>query len=344
MSDKKKNILLLLGSICFLFLALESYARIKTKTSPYLWQMDLKLGYKPAPNTDGKYYGLKVKTNSKGLRDNEYSYLKKNGVFRIVALGDSFTYGLGIKNPADIYIKIAEKELKKKTHNAEIINMAVGGYNTKQEVDWFKTEGVKYGPDMVILGFTANDNEPALADSQVSIRLQALKLLELKELLRRNVYLWTYLVESFRKLKAARNFPDTEHPRIHSKEDTQGGLKEAGTEYTACIDELKAFQLYLKARGIKLIVFLLPPLDDLKHAGHTAAYSYIQRKLQEGGITAHNLFPCLQGLKEQVLWFTPQDHHPNELCNRIFSEVVTAKLSQYLDKARYASGKKRFVK
>jgi len=322
MNNKKEKVLLLLFSFFLSFLILELYARVSVKAPPYLWQMDMKLGYKPASNVAGKYYGFQVKTNSKGLRDYEYSYLKKDGIFRVVVLGDSFTYGLGIKNLDDIYAKISERELKKRSYNVEIINMGVGGFNTHQEVEWFKMEGAKYNPELVILGFTANDNEPVLVDINTSIWLKERGLLGFKELLRRHIYLSTYFIESFRKLKAAYNFTGRNNKLSNPR------------DYDVCIEKIKEFDLYLKSCNIKLIVFLLPKLDDFKDHKYIEIYNYVQTRLKMNDVACCDLFPYLKDYKEKELWVTPKDYHPNELCNRIFANVLTAKLAEHIDKGK----------
>jgi hypothetical protein len=40
---------------------------------------------------------------------------------------------------------------------AEVLNFGVSGYETEQEVEFFKTGGLKYRPDVVIVGYSIND-------------------------------------------------------------------------------------------------------------------------------------------------------------------------------------------
>lgn len=296
------------------------------KTSPYLWQMDMKLGYRPVSNTAGKYRGIQVKTNSKGLRDYEYSYLKKDGIFRVLVLGDSFTYSYGIKNLDDIYTKIAARELKKRSYNVEIINMGVGGFNTHQEVEWFKMEGEKYNPDLVILGFVENDNDPILVDINASIWMKERGLLGLKEFLRRHIYLLTYFIESFRKLKAAYNFTGKDNKRSNLR------------DYDVCIEEIKEFNLYLESHNVNLIVFLLPTLHYFKDHRYIKIYHYMHTRLKMSGVAVCDLFPYSKDYKEEGLQFTSGNYHSNEFCHRIFADVLTAKLAEYLDEDKKKAG------
>ena len=58
-------------------------------------------------------FKVQVKINSKGLRDNEYPYEKPDDTYRILMLGDSFTFGYGV-NIEDTMAKVLEENLNKK--------------------------------------------------------------------------------------------------------------------------------------------------------------------------------------------------------------------------------------
>jgi len=119
------------------------------------------------PNTDCVFDGSQIrinpthiKINSDGLRDDEYNINKSNNTFRIIILGDSFTFGLGVELK-DTYAKVLEKKLNKlsKKTKYEVINFGTIGYNAKQEVELFKLKGIKYNPDLIIIGFLDNDDQ-----------------------------------------------------------------------------------------------------------------------------------------------------------------------------------------
>jgi hypothetical protein len=84
--------------------------------------------------------------NSKGLRDREYSYRKPPDKIRVVALGDSLTFGEGIPF-GDRFTDIAEQRFR----NLEVITMGVPGYGLDQMLLTFAEEGVKYQPDVVVV-------------------------------------------------------------------------------------------------------------------------------------------------------------------------------------------------
>lgn len=111
---------------------------------------DEDLGWAYEPNKEDTLitsdYSIDYKINSKGLRDEEYNYEKKNGIFRIVALGESHTFGEGIAFGRR-YSEIIEQGL----NNTEVVNMGVWGFGIDQALLYFEKEGFRYKPDLSIL-------------------------------------------------------------------------------------------------------------------------------------------------------------------------------------------------
>src|SRR5215475_14745174 len=129
----------------------------KTGTATYYAfdMYDPNKGWIPKANLrDVKAYQDKLlNTNSKGLRGNkDFSYAKNRNRLRILILGDSFTFGDEVSDN-ETYPHYLQEMLP----NTEIINMGVHGYGHDQMLILFKEEGIKYQPDIVILGFLQLD-------------------------------------------------------------------------------------------------------------------------------------------------------------------------------------------
>lgn len=97
-------------------------------------------------------------TNSLGYRGKEFIPDKPAGTFRILALGDSFTLGLGqIQEP---WPEVVEKILNQKNNIPfEVINAGFhDGYSPDSYYAYLKAEGLKLNPDLVIIGlYLQND-------------------------------------------------------------------------------------------------------------------------------------------------------------------------------------------
>jgi hypothetical protein len=101
-------------------------------------------------------------TNSRGLRDRrEFSYDKPEGTVRVLALGDSHTQGYEARQEAT-YAAVLERYLIKRGLQAEVLNAGVSGFSTAEALAFLENEGYRYQPDVVVLGFYANDYEDNL--------------------------------------------------------------------------------------------------------------------------------------------------------------------------------------
>src|SRR5262245_37250811 len=98
-------------------------------------------------------FGHLVSSNSQGLRGTrEFAYERTPGVPRIVVLGDSFTFGEEVSDD-ETYSRRLEALLP----GSEVLNLGVHGYGQDQMLIYLREEGVRYGPDVVLLGFIAED-------------------------------------------------------------------------------------------------------------------------------------------------------------------------------------------
>ena len=100
-------------------------------------------------------YSVVYKTNSKGLRDREYPAQKPAGKTRILAIGDSFTFGTGIAY-GDRFTDVLESGFD----DLEVITMAVPGSGHDQQLMQFVHEGIGYRPDHVFVFVTAATLDP----------------------------------------------------------------------------------------------------------------------------------------------------------------------------------------
>jgi len=91
------------------------------------------------------------------FHDYEYSIDKSNNTFRIIALGDSMTYGWGVRTNESWPKQLERKLNRLYTTNYEVLNFGVPGASIEEKVRVFKECAILYNPDMVILQFFIND-------------------------------------------------------------------------------------------------------------------------------------------------------------------------------------------
>tara|TARA_B100000686_G_C16796854_1_gene983026 strand:+ start:1683 stop:3590 length:1908 start_codon:yes stop_codon:yes gene_type:complete len=108
-----------------------------------------------------------VNVNDKGIRRKKNNdYRKKDGKFRIVCVGDSETFGLGVGD-SQTYPFYLEKILNESSgsNKFEVLNLGVSSWGPVEYYRYLKMEGLKYSPDIIVLGLTADDKDLLRIDS-----------------------------------------------------------------------------------------------------------------------------------------------------------------------------------
>jgi hypothetical protein len=101
------------------------------------------------------YPGKSLSSNSHGLRGApEHPYDKPVGTRRVVAIGDSFTFGEDVGDD-----ETWPRRLEALLPGVEVLNLGVHGYGHDQMLLYLKEEGLRYQPDLVLVGFLPDDME-----------------------------------------------------------------------------------------------------------------------------------------------------------------------------------------
>lgn len=120
---------------------------------------DDKLRYKHMPNCKLTYSNSEMDadffTNSQGFRDVE-NYEDAPESEKILFLGDSFTFGFGVKQE-EVFSAVLQKKLKEKRKGIAVVNAGAVGYGTDQEYIFLKESGINMKPKLVIINIYAND-------------------------------------------------------------------------------------------------------------------------------------------------------------------------------------------
>ncbi len=170
--SKRTNIFIYTLSLVLALLAGEAILRLagaRLSSSFYVLDQDRGWALRPEARGDNTQENtVAIEINAAGQRDHiEHSLAKPPGTYRVVILGDSFAEAFQVPLEQSI-AKQLEKELNSCLggQRAEVINFAVGGYGTQQEILTYRLQAKQYSPDMVILLFyTGNDlynNHPKL--------------------------------------------------------------------------------------------------------------------------------------------------------------------------------------
>ena len=138
----------------------------KSGAFKYLFERDRDLFWRGRPGA--VWIGSKsdpskqVRMNSLGFRCREFSIKKPSSVFRVVCLGDSRTFGMGVSQE-QTYPSQLERLLQKRCPNKriEVINCGILGYTVFQGWQLFERRVTAMDPDVVTVLFDFNDQLPA---------------------------------------------------------------------------------------------------------------------------------------------------------------------------------------
>ncbi len=272
-------------------------------------------------------HGFPLDINDYGLRDpREVTLPKPAGTWRVVALGDSFTYGLQIPFERT-YSHRLETLLRERAGSGagaeriEVWNAGVNGLNSCQELGWLKAYGLPLEPDVVTVGFVMNDVIPTTsAEMPRSFPGRTW-------MLRHPFYHWL----RFNALNRWRLMgTDPEAERIKATIRQHRGFAEEAPSKSAvargywdealgCLSEMAAV---CRERGIPLVLIVFPSLPQMNRPVPLPEPQALLRELAaREGLILVDLLERYAGAGPSALLESDKSH-PSELGNAIAAEEL----------------------
>ncbi|MBN1899974.1 SGNH/GDSL hydrolase family protein [Candidatus Sumerlaeota bacterium] len=122
--------------------------------SSFVFDRDLKYRMVPGDHILGD---MKFHVNKWGYRGRDWEEKKKPGVFRILVIGDSSTFGYGSLD-SETYPRVLADILNASGKSVEALNFGMIAYSSWGSVLDYKLRGSKFDPDMLII-FLGNWND-----------------------------------------------------------------------------------------------------------------------------------------------------------------------------------------
>ena len=249
---------------------------------------------------------LTYRTNSLGFRSPETTRERPAGVFRILGVGDSFTFGTGVRQEHTFLARLAERLERNQPGRYEVLNLGVMGYNTPQELALLEHVGPELDGQLAILCVFLNDMEGGGTHELFNVDAK-----------RRGLARYSMLADRIAwMLQRKRQIADlTEGYRASFATDAPGWLR----AQRLLVEE----QQRLQARGTKLVLMIFPVLWDLG-AGYPfkAVHATVSAFARENGIPVLDLLPAFEGHGGPELWVHPTNQHPNEVGHRIAGDAL----------------------
>jgi hypothetical protein len=275
--------------------------------------------YKLRPGVDavvGRRH-IHIRINTQGQRDDvDRPTVKPPGLYRAVVVGDSFTFG-GKTQLEQTFSRDLERKLQQLdgSRRYEVINLAVPGYNTQQEMLSLREEGLAYRPDLVIVNFVLNDAGPMaqLVPDTAHLPLGLRRILKRSDLVQ-FVYAW---------LKRASLLAHGGTLQAKYSEIAVGNPR-----WERCRAALAEIQRLTSAERADLLVVVWPMLVDLgPDYPYRAQHQVVVDECRRLGIAVLDLLPAFEGHEASTLWAERNDHHPNATALEMAADGVVRDLT-----------------
>ncbi len=292
------------------------YSIRSTSTIPgvrYMLRANAKVTHQFPSNPRGYFdpgATLTYQTNSLGFRGPETSRSKPVGVFRVLGLGDSFTFGTGVRHE-DTFLAVLEKHLEGSAggRTFEVLNLGVMGYNTVTEVALLSHLGIKYDPDVVIICFFLNDAQGGATHSLFNVGLSG----EGSFLLERYSVLVDRIAWTLQRRQQASQLVES-YKRSFQPEALGWIMARQALDKAAILADRKGFEL---------ILMIFPVLWDLSsNYPFKEVHDIVASFATERSIPVLDLLPEFAGFHGPELWVHPTNQHPNERAHEIAGQVL----------------------
>lgn len=277
-------------------------------------------GARPPDDRVHYTWGCPIHNNRFGFRERDFEIPKPKNVYRVMVLGDSFTWGAGLREEQR-YTNLTEAYLKGRVPGIEVLNFGIPGGPTTKERDLLREQVSSVDPNLVVVGYCINDPQPLRQDYAVEI-------------------------ERYRRLFGIARTLDSigcSRTAVLVNELTAGVLRRTGRvpEWPTALDrtydpnsaEWKAFEQALADIRTICDEHHLPPPVFEPFLYANGDYNKPDRDLKmilkwtrqaadaarRHGFEVVNLEPDFMAQGNKVRWVNRWDGHPNAECNVIYA-------------------------
>jgi lysophospholipase L1-like esterase len=296
-------------------------------------------GWANTPSTRAVYgeaeFRIEVTHNALGFRGPELQQGRAPGSVRVLVLGDSFAYGIGVADDETFSARLAEA-----VPRVEVLNAGVNGYGTGQELLLLREYAAALRPDLVVVAFFWNDVANSFKREFPSFRLADGSLVwpepgpaaqvsppPVRRKWLRHSYLYRFGSDRLKLagwwLSLALGIP------TESRDFVEDADREAAWKLTAAL--IRAISDQARAVGARTAVLAIPDQVQVQRRTHVlgldprdyAVQPRLRAVCEATGIPLIDPLPELRAdAARGALLYYPRDRHLTERGHRIVARVL----------------------
>jgi lysophospholipase L1-like esterase len=295
------------------------------------YDFDSEIAHVLRPSQHAYTHDREVWINAKGQRGREFSPLPEPGVVRVLALGDSQTFGNGLAQD-ETWPKQLEIELGARAGAAgphfEVVNGGIPGSDTWQHERLLPRLADLYHPQLAVLAFYVNDVSPRYAPQPArTADISNTSAKRAAYLVKRSA-----LVSFVLQRLALRHLEqELAEGRAYGEYILSGAPSpEVESGWQQVQKSLEAMKRECEWRGIDFRVAVLPRRDQVSGASSARAYNErIAAITAAVGVVSLDLLPELQAAYaagQGDALFIPWDGHNSAAANRVIARRLAQEL------------------
>lgn len=271
-------------------------------------------------NVSRRWFDLHVRTNRAGYRDDhELPTSRTPGKKYVAFVGDSFTFGHGVKRTAD---RFSDKVCAALANDDVVtFNMGLPGLDIRTLAQAVPEEFDKLGLPADVLVYTFVPNDIEYCDERTAAFYQQRAALDPSFFLWKHTYFYNLLYHRLSHFSTA------------NQGDYYGYLQASysGPPWTCFTQNLDRLDAWCQQRKTRLVVVIFPFLTNLdEHHPFLPAYAQLQEYCLEHRIAYFDLSSAMMQHRQKGLVVSRFDAHPNERAHAIAAEVLTPRLKDLL--------------
>lgn len=292
---------------------------------------DENVGHWLVPNQRAYTIDQRVETSSIGLRDRDYEQRVPPGVRRVLAIGDSQTFGVGVAE-THTWPRLLDKRLNASdsTFRWEVVNAGIPATDTWQHGAILDRSLRSIEIDHVLLAFYINDvsGRPAAIRDWMKGEGDRSRMQDIAYLLRRSALFC--LVE-----RIGQRARDTQDTAGWERALIEGGTAaELEAAWSIVEESIQAIKRRARQLGIGFQILVLPRSDQVTGAIDGRAYNDRVLAIAEAnGIEAVDLLPVLREAygRHQDRFFVPWDGHNDVSANTEIAKIAARAVLRQLE-------------